>query len=542
MATPLSKHRALSAGFGYAAQSHRRAVVRVFWLVCCVLLLPLSTRAKDPVRVADSLQPLRVLIVGGGPDLENNQVAIESNVRYVGKLLPADTLRTTLFADGDANHATVLYDDDPTKLSMGERLFNLIMYGQENDTSSPSHYRKPNLGGKLDGPSKRDEIARSFALIDQEYAEESNHRPLLLYFTGHGSPDRINGENNHYDLWGENERLSVRDLAKHIAHLPASVPVTLVMVQCFSGSFGNLLFENGDPNGEPISRDIAGFYATVKDRVAAGCTSAVDEAEYHDFTSYFFAALTGKDRVGRRVTGADYNGDGRVSMDEAFCYTLIHDESIDVPVCTSDVFLRRFVPTENFRVFRTPYSRIVSWATPAQHAALDALSDRLHLNGEDRPSIAYEKMVDSVGGNRKRDWRQQDQRTLNRFNSITKEARDILTRQFPALKMSPSAQQSAAKRAAIVQLSREDKEGKWNDLLDAADALARSDQQGEAQEIAESHLIRFVRLAKTVVLAHELRQTGTAALKARFEQLIASESRTPLPPADTLARTASIMP
>jgi hypothetical protein len=538
MATRVTKHCATYGGNGLMKMRRERIAMRAFWLACC-LLLPLFTHADDPARTAVNSQPLRVLMVGGGPDLENNQVAIESNVRYVGKLLPPDTVRTTLFADGDINHATVLYEDDPAKLSVGERLLNLILYGQESDNSSPTHYRKPNLGGKLDGASNKDQVARAFSLLDQEYAEDTSDHPLLLYFTGHGSPDGVNGENNHYDLWGENERLSVRELARHIAHLPSAVPVTVVMVQCFSGSFGNLLFEHGDPNGELVSRDIAGFYATVKDRVAAGCTSAVDEAEYHDFTSYFFAALTGQDRVGRRVTGADYNGDGRIGMDEAFCYTLIHDESIDVPVCTSDVFLRRFVPLEDTRTFRTPYARILEWASPAQRAALEALSNRLHMSGEDRPLVAYQKMFDSLGANHKRDWRQQDQRALNRFNNLTKEARDILTREYPALKMSPSPQLSAARKAAIVQLSREAKEGKWDDLMDATETLAKSDQQNEAQEIADSHLIRFVRLAKSVVLAHQLRQTGLAELKSRFERLLASEARTLLPPTDPLARTAS---
>jgi len=53
--------------------------------------------------------------------------------------------------------------------------------------------------------------------------------------------------------------------------------------------------------------------------------------------------------------------------------------------------------------------------------------------------------------------------------------------------------------------------------------------------------VRFVRLAKSVVLAHQLRQTGTQELRARFERLLASEARTLLPPADTLARTASVV-
>src|ERR1043166_1338504 len=61
-----------------------------FWLALgCIssvfLLSALATRANDP----EAAEPLRVLIVGGGPDLANNQVAIESNVRYVGRLLPA---------------------------------------------------------------------------------------------------------------------------------------------------------------------------------------------------------------------------------------------------------------------------------------------------------------------------------------------------------------------------------------------------------------------------------------------------------------------
>src|SRR5439155_20883779 len=181
----------------------------------------------------------------------------------------------------------------------------------------------------------------------------------------------------------------VRDLAAHVASLPPDVPVTLVMVQCFSGAFGNLVFQGGDPKAPPVERQIAGFFAAPAERMAAGCTPEVNEAEYRDFTSYFFAALCGRDRVGRRVTGADYNHDGRVGMDEAFAYSLAHDVSIDVPVCTSDVFLRRFVPGQDEEIFRTPYSQVRAWATPAQGAALDELSAALKLTGDARLGEAY---------------------------------------------------------------------------------------------------------------------------------------------------------
>src|SRR5205823_4254519 len=138
------------------------------------------------------------------------------------------------------------------------------------------------------------------------------------------------------------------------------------MVQCFSGAFGNVIFTGGDPNASPVDRVIAGFFAATPDRMAAGCTPEVNEAEYHDFTSYFFAALSGRDRVGRTVRGVDYNHDGRVGMDEAYAYALAHDISIDTPTCTSDYFLRRMVTAVDTEVFQTGYARARAWATPAQ--------------------------------------------------------------------------------------------------------------------------------------------------------------------------------
>ena len=505
-----------------------------------LLLLPLSTRANDPTGEL----PLRVLIVGGGPGLANNQVAIESNVRYVGKLLPPNTLHTTLFADGDANRPTVLYDDDTREMPIGERILSLISPFPADDTSG--HYRKPNLGVKLDGASRTADINKVFGDISQdESANASGHR-LLLYFTGHGSPGRSDIDNNMYDLWEEargnsrrdNPNLTVRELARQIARLPNDVPVTIVMVQCFSGAFGNLLFENGDPNGDLVKRDLCGFFATVKERVAAGCTSAVNEAEYRDFTSFFFAALTGRDRVGRRVTGADYNGDGRVSMDEAFCYTLIHDDSIDVPVCTSDVFLRRFVHDNDSELFQTAsYNNARSWATPAQRAALDALSEKLRLGGNNRLGAAYNMMrgVGSAGRRQTPEARE----ARRRFQSIQSDGKSMLMRQFPDLKLSDPALRRDARQAAIAQLTREANQGKWKDLLDADAVLDKAERDSEAQEIAESQVIRFVRLAKSVILAHRLRESNEAGLKARFARLLEAESRTPLPPADALPREAA---
>jgi hypothetical protein len=47
-------------------------------------------------------------------------------------------------------------------------------------------------------------------------------------------------------------------------------------------------------------------------------------------------------------------------------------------------------------------------------------------------------------------------------------------------------------------------------------------------ETLHAFRLRFIRAAKSVVLAHELEQTGEAALVARFAKLRAAEAQNPL--------------
>src|SRR5579862_1642303 len=314
-----------------------------------------------------SASDLRVLVVGGGPDPRDNQVAIESNVRYFDRLLDPGVGRRILFANGDATDKTVQYEDD----------------------SGTTRYRAPQLR-QMDGPSRLASVQKEFDGLTRQVEGDPGSR-VLLYFTGHGSSN-VESEytNNRFDLWGDDE-LSVKRLAAYLDELPRKTPVTVVMVQCFSGAFGNLIFQDGDPTEDLSDRPICGFFAAIAPRMAAGCTPSIDEADYQDFTGYFFGALTGVDRLGHRISGADYNHDGRVTMDEAYAYALIHDDSIDTPTCSSDTFLRRFVKATEEKTFATRWSMVRSWATQAQGAALDALSKDLELSGEDRPKVAYDK-------------------------------------------------------------------------------------------------------------------------------------------------------
>jgi hypothetical protein len=462
----------------------------------------------------------RALLVGGGPTHKSNQVAIESNVRYLLRLLPQDVQRTVLFADGDPKSETVLFEERAKDLKPGERLVALLLDNGESANTTTLKYRTPSIA-QIDGPAKKAEIEAQFSRLSTLQPSSS---PLLLYFTGHGSPARNrNLDNNVYDLWQENG-LSVQDLAKQVARLPGTQPVTLVMVQCYSGAFGNLLFRDGDPQGEVVDQDIAGFFATVKERVAAGCTPAVDESEYHDFTSYFFAALTGKDRVGRRVRGADYDRDGRVTMDEAYCYAIIHDESIDIPVCTSDIYLRRIARTKDEDIFKNPYNAVKSWATPAQRIALEDLSKRLKLSGDDRGATAYTQFVgDGNGRGPGRGNRQENPRRA--FNEQREEAKRELVQRWPELLDKQGAGYEKARAEAAKQAGQDIKDGKYKALLDAESALDATMEAAYRRELEDALLVRFVRLYKTVVLTHEVRTGEDSATQKTLERIVSAEHR-----------------
>ena len=512
-------------------RSDRQITVRRAIAASCVIacgLCILRPAAGAHFRALLRSHPLSVIIVGGGPTAEHNQVAIENNVRYVSRLLPPDTHLSTLFADGDVNNASVLYLDDVKALAPDEEALALALQGSDKDFKSYGHYRKPAIPGSLVGASSRQNVGMLLDKVGLESQNEGVNGSVLLYFTGHGSPLNGNLENNHYDLWGSSSGLSVRELAGQIAHLPAEVPLTVVMAQCYSGAFGNLLFEGGNPSNSYIQRDIAGFFATTKERVAAGCTPALNEADYHDFTSYFFAALTGQDRLGRKVSGADYDHDGHVGMDEAFCYTLVHDESVDVPVCTSDVMLRHEVPFKIEELKLTPYSDLRRWASKPQKAALDGLSVRLKLNSEERYSLALEMINPRPDRAAERNYNQ----LADEFKQLRNARRTFLFSRWPDLRHPDSREYRVAHQEALDQIASQLRGGgEWNELIKAYDAREAADSATEESENTAAAALRFVRLSTSICLAHRLMQEGTPDQVSRYTRLVAAERRPLLEPA-----------
>ena len=485
-----------------------------------IRLCPLLAAAAIFLAPHAQSATVHALLVGGGPDKENNTAQIEEHLRYVTSLVPPSQGRIVLFADGKTSSRNLSYTDD-AHLSPGQQALDVLL--PNDDLGAKVLTRTPQLGAPLDGPSRLQSIDRAFHRLAGFSARTGP--PVLLYFAGHGSlsddeTDSNKDKTSLYNLWGD-EDLDPATLVREIDSLPPRVPVVLVMAECFSGGFGNVIFKKADLGAPLNDHPITGFFASESDREAAGCGTETNSPLYQDFSSYFFGALSGRDKLGHRVTDADFDGDGRVSCHEAWCYALIHDESIDTPVCTSLIFLRRFADIPDATIFSTSWHDVTASATPAERAALEALSSRLGVDGEQRLLTAYDRLMfsDPIGRPEQlRAYRDaQDHLNALRMSSLA-----TLFGKWPALRWHDFHDYDRAVRSATQDLGRN--AAACEDLIQTRDAFDRAD---EALDEEEAFLVRFCDLAELIVRTRDLRQHADSAIRARFEALWKAEQEPP---------------
>ena len=463
--------------------------------------------------------PLRTLIISGGPNFKFNQYAIESNARYVEKLTEKSRWQRITFADGKAGSRTIAAFRNSSEFKSA-RLLSWVL-GQE--LPADTIVAQASTLGRIDADSTKASVTKVLG----EFAQPAPGEQGLLYFTGHGNAGGGNGrpdyQNTTFALWN-NQKISEREVAQAIREWPAQNPLFVVAVQCHSGGFANLIFEDGDPTKALANRDIAGFFSSTGQRIAAGCTSEVNERDYQDFTTHFFAALSGISRDGRAITGADSDKNGVVSGSEAFAYANVHDLSIDVPVATSDAYLRAVLAYENDDWQQTPYAQILNSAQPWQKTMLNELSSALNLKGETRvaTAIAQHRQLQTRDPNAT-DFAVPgvDEGALGRrLQSLQGQ----IKARFPDLKTSPrSSRYRAARQAAQNWL-----QARPADIAFLDDALAKFSRAQGAAEVREAMLERFGRAVYTIVLQTKMRAQGTPEQQAAFEKFRRAESRNPI--------------
>jgi Caspase domain len=317
------------------------------------------------------------LVLGGGGAPSYNEIAIEKNVLYFQRTMKTlgfdPSQATILFANGNDGRETVRYLD-------ANRL---------------EQFKAPNIP-YLQATATVDNLRQSLQQIAN--ASGSDRRPLFFYFTGHGSHNREDENNNKMILWNE-QRLTVREFATFLDRLPPSKPVVTVMVQCYAGAFANsLVYENGDPQAKIANRHRCGFFATTKSLPSVGCTAEVNEADYRDYSSSFFAGLSGTNRIGQRVASADYNQDGRVSYLEAHAFAKIDERAADVPISTSESWLQSQLSetaTANL-LDQQSLSKLLATARPEQRFVVQSLAKQLNFDRSKNYRDNYDLVEPSV--------------------------------------------------------------------------------------------------------------------------------------------------
>jgi hypothetical protein len=173
--------------------------------------------------------PPQFLVVGGGGAPDWNEISLEKNLRYFQRTLqvfgynPAQA--TLLFANGNDGRPSVRY---------------LNTRGQER-------FKVPEIPNLRGASSRRNLVAAVQKLVQQPPPR------AFFYFTGHGSRNPRNLNNNTFNLW-PNDDISVQQFSRLLDQLPTKTTVAVVMTQCYSGSFANLIYTAPAVASLPLSK------------------------------------------------------------------------------------------------------------------------------------------------------------------------------------------------------------------------------------------------------------------------------------------------
>jgi hypothetical protein len=458
------------------------------------------------------------LTIGGGYSADGNQVSLEKNVQFYQRLLDdlglGQAPHHLLFADGNSSGRDLHFEPPKARVPYINDMLGLIL-GQGDSLGYA--YRSHQL--QTNGTASVASLDRWLEQTPKSLAEDR----LLIYFSGHGGPGpKKRPGNTIMHLWDE-EDIRVVDFAKRLDKLPQATPVLLVMVQCFSGGFANIIFKEGNPKKGLATQIRAGFFATVRDHYAAGCTPDIDEANYQDYSTSFFAALRGTDRLGKSLKKPDYNADGAVSFDEAHAYTVIHSKTIDAPVRSSGIFLRQFASLDGVALAK---EELLAAADSAERAILTAVGARLKHEKEPLAGTARAQANSLFEKRQKLHGQIKD--TLDEQDDLLESVADDILAQWPELEnpWHPRVRTLMRKPqsdAIIARIEKHADYAKYEKLDKKLDAL---DKKYTAIDDAWPDWERFARTAENVILRQQLAKNADSAIQARFAQLIELETGT----------------
>ncbi len=460
------------------------------------------------------------LTIGGGYAPAGNQASLERNVLLFQRVLRERNLdhlsNDVFFSDGNATGHD-LQVIDRSSIPKANQLMAEFFGNNEDLGLSYRDHQVPNVRGGTKPENIRNwfrDVGRTMKAGDR----------LVLYVTAHGnrSDDRRNPYDTTIATWN-NTSIKMVEFVGMLDELPEGVEVVAIMVQCHAGGFARFIYNQGDPDKGVCSQRRTGFFATVHDRAAAGCTPEVDEASYVEYSTYFWAALAGHDRSGRAIELPDYDGDGDVSFAEAHAYTILTADTIDLPVKTSGEFLTvesKFGDDDSdLLVNDEPYDVLLSLATPSQKAILEGLSEQLSLTGNDRVVTAWKETQPQRGQGR---GRSRGRRPEDPSSQVRRGIASDLKGRWPELAnvLNPVAVELLTTRSDefIHAIESHPDYKRYRELKNESQSVPDTQKRRVKYE-------RFLRTADNVVLAENLRRMNEPEKLAQYEAIVQAESR-----------------
>jgi hypothetical protein len=468
------------------------------------------------------------LVMGGGYSPTGNQLSLESNVLYFQQALRDLRIDKPdlhiLFADGDDPGRDLQYQDAGRTLDSLPNLLAEIL-GPSRDIAY--NYRSSRIPG-VSGACTQKNLDGYFRQVAPRLAQSPSDHRLLIYFTGHGGKSASKGTPNTRTYHWNDQEMTMKQWVERLDKLPRSLPVVLVMVQCYSGGFAHVIFKDGEPDAGMADHDRAGFFATVPDRQAAGCTAQIDAADYHEYSTHFWEALCGRSRLGRDVPRPDYDGDGTVSFLEAHAYVCIHSDTIDIPVKTTDVFLRRYSksgPSPGLLTADSPLDKLLAVASPAARAVVAQLSASLDLKGPSRAAEA--RKLAALLEDKRKSAEAEHRKVARDYGSVRRDIADAVRSRWPELTnpWHPAVADLLAKEGrAIDQAIRDHPD--WAELNRLGGKSDELDQKRDDLEVRWCKTQRLIRWLETAALEANLPRVAAPAERDRFARLTRLENGT----------------
>lgn len=490
-----------------------------------------------PVQAADHF-----LTIGGGYSPTGNQISLEKNVQLFQQLLAerysGGTSHDVYFSDGKSAGRDLQFHDPALKVPRANLLLARVF---RQTRYLPYRYRTHAISD-VKGETNRANLDQWFQKTGSKLRKGDR---LFVYVTAHGgsSRDRKNSYNTGLYLWNT-YRLAMTDFATMLDKVSPDVPVAIVMVQCYSGGFANLVFQHGDANKGLAKGNRCGFFATVHTRPAAGCTPDINEDNYREYSTYFWEAIRGKTRTGATVNRPDYNGDGKISFDEAHAFALLTSNTIDISVATSDRFLRIYSRTKSTRTnTRTkrgepvvaakprldlltpdmPFDQLLKLATPAEQAVLTGLSTQLKLKTPKRHAEATQLAAKILKEKRAVDADSRKKGT--EYGKLALEIRKVLLNRWPEMNnlWHPDVAVALQKESAeVVKMIESHKSYKRFEQL--RKELTALDDKSLDHDRRWAKTQRLIRSLENIALAANLPKVARPEIVARFKQLRELES------------------